>query len=134
MRRCEFSTGDFVEPITVWSPPRRLAFDVTAQPPSMTELSFYRSVVAPHLRGTMVSEGGEFDLARLPDGSTRLEGTTHYTLAMYPEAYWRPFAEALLHAIHRRVLRHVKALSEADRPSPTAVLLPRVEDRLRLSP
>ena len=38
VRRCEFSTGPFVEPITVWDPPRRLGFDVTAQPPSMTEL------------------------------------------------------------------------------------------------
>jgi uncharacterized membrane protein YhaH (DUF805 family) len=116
VRRCEFSTGDFVEPITVWSPPARLAFDVREQPPSMTEWSFYETVAAPHLKGTMVSKGGEFDLVPLPGGSTRLEGTTHYTLAMYPEAYWRPFAEALLHAIHRRVLLHVKALSEADRP------------------
>jgi uncharacterized membrane protein YhaH (DUF805 family) len=116
VRRCEFSTGAFVEPITVWSPPTRLAFDVREQPPSMTEWSFYETVVAPHLKGTMVSKGGEFDLVPLPGGATRLEGTTHYALAMYPEAYWRPFAEALLHAIHRRVLLHVKALSEADRP------------------
>ena len=28
VRTCEFSTGPFVEPITAWDPPRRLAFDV----------------------------------------------------------------------------------------------------------
>src|SRR5262245_11855522 len=39
VRYCEFSTGAFVEPITVWNEPRRLAFDVTEQPPPMFELS-----------------------------------------------------------------------------------------------
>lgn len=33
VRYCGFSTGAFVEPITVWDEPRRLAFDVVAQPP-----------------------------------------------------------------------------------------------------
>jgi uncharacterized membrane protein YhaH (DUF805 family) len=112
VRRCEFSTGPFVEPITVWEPPRRLAFDVTAQPPSMTEWSPYAHVHAPHVEGYMRSTGGEFRLTALPGGHTRLEGTTHYTLAIYPEIYWRPFAEALLHGIHTRVLRHIQRLSE----------------------
>jgi hypothetical protein len=60
----------------------------------------------------MVSRGGEFDLERLPGGRTLLRGTTHYTLAIYPELYWIPYAEALLHAIHHRVLVHIKSLSE----------------------
>jgi uncharacterized membrane protein YhaH (DUF805 family) len=113
VRRCEFSTGAFVEPITEWSPPSRLAFDVTSQPPSMTEWSPFREVHPPHLEGFMVSKGGEFDLTPLPGGRTRLEGTTHYTLAMYPQPYWTVYAELLLHAIHRRVLVHIKALAEA---------------------
>ncbi|MGO9837613.1 MAG: DUF805 domain-containing protein [Polyangiaceae bacterium] len=116
VRRCEFSTGAFVEPITAWSPPNRLAFDVASQPPSMTEWSPYGAIHAPHLEGYMTSKGGEFDLARLPGGRTRLEGTTHYTIAIYPEAYWAPFAEALLHAIHGRVLSHIKKLSEKPAP------------------
>ena len=41
VRRCRFSTGDFVEPITVWDEPRRLAFSVTEQPAPMRELSFW---------------------------------------------------------------------------------------------
>jgi uncharacterized membrane protein YhaH (DUF805 family) len=113
VRHCEFSTGSFVEPITDWSPPRRLAFDVVAQPPSMTEWSPYGAIRSPHLQGYMSSTGGAFALVGLPGGRTRLEGTTHYTLAIYPELYWAPYAEALVHAIHLRVLRHIKKLSEA---------------------
>ncbi|MGO9000027.1 MAG: SRPBCC family protein [Polyangiaceae bacterium] len=113
VRRCVFSTGPFVEPITVWDPPRRLAFDVTQQPPSMTEWSPYRDLHAPHLEGYMTSRGGEFRLVSLPGNRTRLEGTTHYTMAIYPEMYWRGFAELLLHGIHERVLTHIKQLSEA---------------------
>lgn len=113
VRRCEFSTGPFVEPITVWDEPRHLAFDVTSQPPSMTEWSPYQRVNAPHLEGYMVSKGGEFRLTPLPGGRTRLEGTTHYTLAIYPEIYWVVYGEALLHTIHGRVLAHIKSLSEA---------------------
>jgi hypothetical protein len=112
IRRCEFSTGAFVEPITTWDEPRTLAFDVTSQPPSMTEWSPYQSVKAPHLEGYMVSRGGEFHLVPLPGGRTRLEGTTHYTLAIYPELYWVTYGEVLLHDIHGRVLGHIKNLTE----------------------
>ncbi len=113
VRRCEFSTGPFVEPITTWDPPRRLAFDVTSQPPSLTELSLYHQIDAPHLEGYMVSRRGEFRLVALPDGRTRLEGSTWYTLAIFPEGYWVVWGELLLHAIHGRVLEHIRDLSEA---------------------
>jgi uncharacterized membrane protein YhaH (DUF805 family) len=116
IRNCEFSTGPFVEPITVWDEPRRLAFDVVKQPPSMQEWSPYGTIDAPHLEGYMVSKGGEFRLVPLPNGHTRLEGTTHYTLAIYPETYWVGYAELLLHAIHYRVLTHIRNLSEAPAP------------------
>jgi hypothetical protein len=84
----------------------------------MTEWSPYGAIHTPHLEGYMVSRGGEFDLVRLPDSRTRLEGTTHYTLAVYPDIYWTPYAEAILHAIHWRVLQHIKKLSEAPAASP----------------
>ena len=113
IRHCEFTTGPFIEPITVWDEPHRLAFDVTSQPPSMTEWSPYASVKAPHLEGYMVSKGGEFRLVELPGGRTRLEGTTHYTLAIYPELYWVVYSEALLHGIHARVLEHIKHVTES---------------------
>ncbi len=113
LRRCEFSTGAFIEPITHWEPPKRLAFSVAKQPPAMTELSPYRSLSTPHLDGYMKTERGEFRLIPLSGGRTRLEGSTWYTLDVHPASYWSISADFLLHAIHRRVLLHIKRLAEA---------------------
>jgi len=112
IRHCVFSTGPFIEPITAWEEPYRLAFDVTAQPPGMTETSPYNYVYAPHLDGFPESLRGEFRLVEQPDGSTRLTGTTWYRLDLFPQAYWTPVSDALIHLIHRRVLVHIKTLSE----------------------
>ncbi len=112
VRRCEFSTGAFVEPITVWDAPNRLAFDVTAQPPPLQEWSPYKNLHPPHLDGYFRSKRGEFRLLALPGDRTRLEGSTGYELELFPHFYWRLFADAFIHRIHTRVLRHVKAQSE----------------------
>ena len=109
VRYCEFSTGAFVEPITAWEPGRRLAFDVTASPPPLRELSPYANVKAPHLDGFLRSRRGEFRLIALPGGRTRLEGRTWYELDMAPEGYWRPIADWMIHRIHRRVLTHINS-------------------------
>ena len=116
LRRCEFSTGAFLEPITAWEEPWRLAFDVAAQPPPLTEWSPYRHVAAPHLDGYLRVRGGEFRLRPLPGGRTLLEGRTFYEMRIFPAAYWRLWSDALIHAIHQRVLGHIKALSEAGPP------------------
>jgi hypothetical protein len=68
----------------------------------------------------MVSRRGEFRLVRLPGNRTRLEGSTWYTLAIFPETYWIAWGEALLHSIHGRVLAHIKHLSEADQSAPAS--------------
>lgn len=112
VRHCVFSTGPFVEPITAWEPPQRLAFDVTAQPRPMRELSPWGDIAAPHLEGTLTSHRGEFRLVALAGGRTRLEGSTWYTLDMGPQAYWTLWSDALIGRIHERVLRHVRDLSE----------------------
>lgn len=112
IRRCEFTTGPFVEPITTWDPPTRLSFGVTSQPEPMQEWTPYSRIHPPHLDGYFRSTRGEFRLVALPDHRTRLEGSTWYVLEIAPSGYWRLGAEAILHAIHQRVLRHVKALSE----------------------
>jgi hypothetical protein len=112
VRRCEFSTGAFVEPITRWEEPTRLSFDVAAHPAPMHEWSIYRHVTPLHLEGYIRSRRGEFRLTRLPGDKTLLEGTTWYELRMAPAAYWTLWSDALLHAIHTRVLEHVKKLSE----------------------
>ncbi len=117
VRYCEFSTGAFVEPITAWEPPYRLAFDVEEQPPALVEISPYRNLKPPHLDGYFSSIRGEFYLVDQGNGITRLEGTTWYELHIYPHAYWRPIVEQLLHRIHRRVLEQVATSAET-----TAVL------------
>ncbi len=114
VRRCEFSTGAFVEPITVWDEPRRLAFDVESQPPPMHELSPYRHVHPPHLDGYLRCQRGEFRLIELPNGLTRLEGSTWYKFEMYPQDYWTLWSDLCIHRIHRRVLNHIKELSEQE--------------------
>jgi hypothetical protein len=111
IRHCEFTTGPFVEPITSWEPGRRLAFDVTSQPPSMKEWSPYEVVHAPHLVGSMRSLRGEFRLTALSGRRTRLEGSTWYRLTLAPNAYWSWLASAVVHTIHERVLHHVSAES-----------------------
>jgi hypothetical protein len=113
LRRCEFSTGAFIEPITAWEAPRRLAFGVTAQPPTMHELSFAK-ITPPHLGDSYIrSERGEFLLEPLPNGHTRLTGTTWYRLNFMPTEYWRLWSDAIIHRIHSRVLDHIRDLSEA---------------------
>ena len=115
VRRCEFSTGAFVEPITAWEEPSRLAFDVRSQPPPLHEWSPYRHVHAQHLLDTLQSRRGEFRLIPLPNGRTRLEGRTFYQLAMEPQNYWAFFSDLFIHRIHRRVLAHIAAEVSAGR-------------------
>lgn len=113
LRRCEFSTGAFVEPITRWEEPHRLSFDVVAQPDPMAEWSFYDQLRPPHLHDAFRSERGEFRLVPLEGGRTLLEGSTWYVLDVHPTWYWRAVSEPVLHAIHTRVLEHVARLSES---------------------
>lgn len=121
VRRCEFSTGAFVEPITVWDAPRRLAFDVARQPTALRELSIYSKVYAPHLDGYFRSRRGEFRLIQLAGANTRLEGHTWYSVDIYPQGYWRAIGEVVLHRIHLRVLEQVKRESEATAKTDNAV-------------
>jgi len=112
IRTCEFSTGPFVEPITVWDEPHRLAFSVSSQPPTMHEWSPYQHVNAPHLLEGLVSERGEFRLVALGDGRTRLEGSTWYRNNIFPQLYWNLWSDLMIHAIHRRVLEHIRHETE----------------------
>ncbi|HLY12324.1 MAG TPA: SRPBCC family protein, partial [Planctomycetota bacterium] len=112
VRHCVFTTGAFVEPITGWDEPRRLAFGVTSQPAPMEEWTPWPAIHPPHLEGCFVSRRGQFLLEPLPGGRTRLEGTTWYTHELFPTLYWGLWSDAIIHRIHARVLRHVKHLAE----------------------
>jgi uncharacterized membrane protein YhaH (DUF805 family) len=116
VRNCIFSTGPFVEPIEVWDEPRLLKFSVARNPAPLEEWTPYRQIHPPHLNGFLVSEEGQFRLTPLPDGRTRLEGTTWYRHTMWPVSYWQLWSDHIIHSIHRRVLRHIKESAETDRP------------------
>ncbi len=111
-RRCVFSTGPFVEPITVWDEPRLLKFDVEVNPEPLNELTPYGHIQPPHLHGYFISHGGQFLLTALPGGRTRLEGTTWYQHTMWPATYWHWWSNYVIHRIHMRVLSHIRERAE----------------------
>jgi hypothetical protein len=114
-RHCVFSTGAFVEPIQIWDEPHRLKFSVTSNPPPMEEWTPYPHIDPPHLHGFMVSNGGQFLLMPLPNGGTRLEGTTWYRHGLWPATYWKAWSDSIIHRIHMRVLTHIR--DEAEKKS-----------------
>jgi len=113
VRRCVFSTGAFIEPIQVWDAPRLLKFSVEQNPAPLEEWTPYERVTPPHLRGFLVSQGGQFHLVPLSGGRTLLAGTTWYRHTMWPAAYWRLWSDHIIHEIHLRVLNYIAARSEA---------------------
>jgi hypothetical protein len=117
IRRCIFSTGPFVEPIKAWDEPRLLKFGVTSNPAPLNELTPYGHIEPRHLHGYFVSQQGQFMLTALPNGGTRLEGTTWYRNAIWPSLYWRIWSDYIIHRIHLRVLVHIKNEAESNTPS-----------------
>jgi uncharacterized membrane protein YhaH (DUF805 family) len=109
VRHCVFSTGRFVEPITVWDEPHLLRFSVTENPAPMNELTPYGHIEPKHLHGYFESHQGQFLLTELPGGRTRLEGTTWYSHSMWPETYWHWWSDFIIHRIHMRVLEHIRS-------------------------
>ncbi len=111
IRHCNFTTGSFVEPITVWNEPHLLKFSVDEQPAPMKEVSFW-DINAPHLHDYFVSKEGQFKLTKLANGNTLLEGTTWYYHDIKPSIYWSLWSNYIVHKIHNRVLEHIKVNSE----------------------
>jgi len=111
IRHCNFTTGSFTEPITIWNEPNLLKFSVSEQPAPMKELSFW-DVDAPHLHDYFVSKEGQFKLTKLPNGNTLLEGTTWYYHNIKPAFYWQIWSNYIIHKIHMRVLKHIKYNAE----------------------
>lgn len=111
IRFCNFTTGSFVEPITVWDEPSLLMFDVEEQPAPMKELSIW-DINAPHLHDFFCSQKGQFKLTELSNGYTLLEGTTWYYNKIKPNFYWNIWSDYIIHKIHERVLTHIQKSSE----------------------
>jgi hypothetical protein len=111
VRHCNFSTGSFVEPITVWNESYLLKFNVAEQPEPLKEISFY-NIHPNHLHGFWVSKQGQFKLTQLSNGHTLLEGTTWYVNKIKPGIYWTLWSDYIVHKIHQRVLEHIKIQAE----------------------
>lgn len=113
-RECQFSSGEFVEPIQVWEEDRRLKFSISDEPPLMEEMSPYGHIHTRHIDGQYFqAQDAEFVLTQLPNGHTLLTGTSHYRNRMWPAPYWRLWSDAIIHEIHLRVFRHIKQLAES---------------------
>jgi hypothetical protein len=111
VRYCNFTTGHFVEPITIWDKPNTLQFSVEEQPEPMREISIY-DIHPTHLHGYWVSQKGQFKLTKLANGNTLLEGTTWYINKIKPDFYWTTWSDYIVHKIHNRVLEHIKQQTE----------------------
>lgn len=111
VRYCNFTTGSFIEPVTVWEENKLLKFDVEEQPAPMKEISFW-DVDAPHLHDYFISKRGQFKLTTLSNGNTLLEGSTWYYNKIRPNIYWNLWSNYIVHKIHNRVLEHIKECSE----------------------
>ncbi len=114
IRYCNFTTGSFMEPITTWNEPYLLEFTVESQPPSMKEWNPIWDIHPPHLNGYFTSHKGQFQLEKRGNNVTLLKGTTWYTVDIYPQFYWKLWANTIIHKIHNRVLKHIKTESEKD--------------------
>jgi len=112
IRRCNFSTGSFIEPISVWDEDRLLKFNVDSQPEPLKELGFYNNIHPNHLHGYWISKTGQFKLTQLSNGHTLLEGTTWYRNKIEPGFYWTLWSDYIVHKIHERVLEHIKIHTE----------------------
>lgn len=113
-RVCRLSTGDMPEIITVWRPGEELRFKVLETPAPMKEAALLgREIDAPHLHGSYASLEGGFRLEALPDGRTRLTGSSRYLLNLAPATYWNLWTREIVSQVQLRVMNHVKARAEA---------------------
>lgn len=111
-RRCIVSTGTMPEVVTAWEPGKKLEFEVKETPPAMVETNPFGEVHAAHLEGYFQARYGRFVLVPLPDGRTRIEGTSWFVHDLWPQWYWEPVTRHTVSQIHTRVLQHIKSLSE----------------------
>lgn len=101
-RACRFSGGAvFKEKVAEFVPERLLTFDIVESPPD------------PELLGHLDANRGQFELRDNGDGTTTLIGRTWYLLHVRPAAYFDWWTHDIFRAVHLRVMRNVKRLSES---------------------
>lgn len=95
-RDCIFTGGlVFGEVITIAEKDHHLKFKIVSQPRD------------PEILGHADVLSGEMRLRPNPDGTTTIVGTSHYTLHVFPSAYFDLWAKSIGHAVHERVFEHI---------------------------
>lgn len=113
-RECLLSSGTMPEIISIYEPHRKLRFTVLETPPPMKEINPFGPVHAPHLSGYYSVDYGEIELEPLPDGRTRLIGTSKYAYQLYPPEYWNLWTDLVSDQIHLRVFGEMKRRAEGE--------------------
>jgi hypothetical protein len=96
--RCVFTNGTFATRVTSWDEPREVAFAVESQPPQFDRI--------------LTIDADRLSIEANADGTSTIESEMRYRLRLHPAAYWGVFTDALLGAIHARVLDDVKRRAE----------------------
>ncbi len=100
-RNCNFSDGIVIkERVSEFETARKLTFDIVEQP------------THPEVYGHITLHRGQFILRDNHDGTTTLIGSSWYTLHTRPGWYFNLWARDMSHAVHLRVMRHVRRLAE----------------------
>ena len=100
-RQCIFSNGVVIkERVAELVPNEKLTFDIEEQPTD------------PEAYGHITLHRGQFVLQDNHDGTTTLIGSSWYTLHVRPAWYFDLWTRDMSRAVHLRVMRHVKRLSE----------------------
>jgi hypothetical protein len=82
-------------------------------PAAMREATIFgRDLDGAHLHTTYTSLDGGFRLEALPNGQTRLIGTSRYLLTITPASYWNLWTREIVSQVQLRVMNHVKAKAE----------------------
>ena len=101
-RQCIFSDGIVIkEQVAEFIPNEKLTFDIVEQP------------THPEVYGHISLHRGQFILRDNGNGTTTLIGSSWYTLHVRPVWYFDAWARDMTHAVHLRVMNHVRRLSEA---------------------
>jgi len=112
VRKVNFTTGKFVESITLWDKPDLLQFSITSNTAGLREWNPFWDIRTSHEKNYYNSCKGEFKLERTSNNVTLLEETTWYKVDVYPQIYWKIWANTIIQKIHFRVLEHIKSESE----------------------
>jgi hypothetical protein len=100
-RQCIFSDGIVIkERVAEFVPREKLTFDIVEQP------------THPEAYGHITLHRGQFVLRDNGNGTTTLFGSSWYTLHVRPLWYFDLWTRDMTRNVHRRVMNHVRRLSE----------------------